>query len=55
MLSTIFRTGVIPAAQPHAMIEKAWNTHTQRQWVSRLMGETLACSKHLENHIEVVR
>ena len=54
--------GVIPAARHKAITKKARNTNhlerfntTLRQRVSRLVRETLAFSKKVENHIGAIR
>jgi insertion element IS1 protein InsB len=54
--------GVIPAARHQAITTKAQKTNhierfsnTLRQRVSRLVRETLACSKKLANHIGAIR
>jgi hypothetical protein len=55
-------TGVIPAAQHKAITKLARKTNhlerfnnTLRQRVSRLVRNTLACSKKLANHIGAIR
>jgi insertion element IS1 protein InsB len=54
--------GVIPAAQHQAITNKARKTHhierfnhTLRQRVSRLVRDTVACSKKLANHIGALK
>jgi insertion element IS1 protein InsB len=54
--------GVIPAAQHKAITKHAWKTNhierfnnTLRQRVSRLVRDTLACSKKLANHIGAIK